>query len=100
MATVEARNGCLHVSGDMTLETATALFSRGLEISASQSPEYDLAGVGEVDSSGLAVLFGWMRAAEAQGKTLRIDNPPESLVSLAQVYDVSDLLPFFQQAST
>ncbi len=92
---VEARDGCLHVSGDMTLETASALFARGLEISKSQSqlPVFDLAGVDEVDSSGLAVLFGWMRAAEVQGKTLRIDNPPASLVSLAQVYDVSDLLP-------
>jgi len=93
--TVEARDGCLCVSGDMTLETATALFARGLEISKSQSqpPVFDLAAVDEVDSSGLAVLFGWMRAAEAQGKILRIENPPANLVSLAQVYDVSDLLP-------
>jgi phospholipid transport system transporter-binding protein len=94
-ATVEARDGSLRVSGDMTLETANALFARGLEISKNQSqpPVFDLAGVDEVDSSGLAVLFGWMRAAEAQGKILRIDNPPANLVSLAQVYDVSDLLP-------
>ncbi len=93
--TVEARDGYLRVSGDMTLETATALFARGLEISQSQSesPVFDLSGVDEVDSSGLAVLFGWMRAAEVQGKTMRIDNPPANLVSLAQVYDVSDLLP-------
>jgi phospholipid transport system transporter-binding protein len=91
--TVEARDGCFRVSGDMTLETATGLLVRGLEISASEQPVFNLAGVNEVDSSGLAVLFGWMRAAEAQGKTLRIDNPPESLVSLAHVYDVSDLLP-------
>lgn len=93
--TVEARNGCFHVSGDMTLVTASALFARGLEVSQSQSQPlvFDLAGVGEVDSSGLAVLFGWMRAAETRGTTLRIDNPPANLVSLAQVYDVSDLLP-------
>ncbi len=90
---VEAREGCLRVSGDMTLETAATLYARGLEISADQPPVFDLAGVGEVDSSGLAVLFGWMRATETRGKTMRIDNPPANLVSLAQVYDVSDLLP-------
>ncbi|GAB1392298.1 hypothetical protein MASR1M60_04610 [Rhodocyclaceae bacterium] len=92
-ATVEARDGRLCVSGDMTLETAAALLARGLEAAAAQPPLFDLAGVEEVDSSGLAVLFGWMRAAEAQGKTLRIEHPPVNLVSLAQVYDVSDLLP-------
>lgn len=92
-ATVEALGDRIRVSGDMTLETAAALFARGLEVSAGQTPVFDLAGVDEVDSSGLAVLFGWMRAAEAQGETLRIDNPPVNLVSLAQVYDVSDLLP-------
>lgn len=92
---IEASDGCFRVSGDMTLTTATALFARGLEITESQSqpPVFDLSAVDEVDSSGLAVLFGWMRAAEAQGKTMRIDNPPANLVSLAQVYDVSDLLP-------
>ncbi len=86
-ATVEAKDGCLRVSGDMTLETATALFARGMEVSAGQPPIFDLSGVSEVDSSGLAVLFGWMRAAEARGTSLQIENPPANLVSLAQVYD-------------
>ncbi|MDP1526648.1 MAG: STAS domain-containing protein [Rhodocyclaceae bacterium] len=90
---VEARAGGFHVVGDMTLETAASLFSKGIQISTEPTLVFDLTAVDEVDSSGLAVLFGWMRAAEAQGKTLRIDNPPANLVSLAQVYDVSDLLP-------
>lgn len=92
-AVVEARGDRFHVVGDMTLQTATALFAHGIEVSKDQTLVFDLAGVDEVDSSGLAVLFGWMRVAEAQGKTLRIEHPPASLVSLAQVYDVSDLLP-------
>jgi phospholipid transport system transporter-binding protein len=90
---VESRAGGFHVVGDMTLETAASLFAKGIEISTEPTLVFDLSGVDEVDSSGLAVLFGWMRAAESQGKTLRIDNPPANLVSLAQVYDVSDLLP-------
>jgi phospholipid transport system transporter-binding protein len=39
------------------------------------------------------VVFGWMRAAKAAGKSLRLVNPPPNLLSLAAVYDVADLLP-------
>ena len=83
----------LAVSGDMTLETAPALLAEGIEAFSVAEPVFDLAAVAEVDSSGLAVLFGWLRAAGAQGKTLRIANPPQNLLSLAEVYGVGELLP-------
>ena len=46
-----------------------------------------------MDSSGLAVVFGWTRAAMAAGKSIRLLNLPQNLVSLAAVYGVADLLP-------
>jgi len=49
--------------------------------------------VKEVDSSGLTVVFGWVRAAKTQGKTARISNPPQNLLSLAELYGVTELLP-------
>ena len=54
---------------------------------------FDLAGVTDVDSSGLAVIFGWQREAKRLGKNVRIANPPHNLRSLADVYGVSELLP-------
>lgn len=82
----------LTVAGCMTLETAATLFADGLAVLSEELP-FDLAAVTEVDSSGLAVLFGWMRAARTQGKGLRIANMPQNLASLAEVYGVSELLP-------
>jgi phospholipid transport system transporter-binding protein len=49
--------------------------------------------VTELDSSCHAVVFGWMRAANAAGLPLRLVNPPQNLLSLAAVYDVAELLP-------
>jgi phospholipid transport system transporter-binding protein len=46
-----------------------------------------------VDSSGLTVVFGWVRAAKAQGRTVRISHPPQNLLSLAALYGVTELLP-------
>jgi len=81
------------VSGPMTLPGATVLLAEGEAAIASNATEFDLAAVTEMDSSCLAVVFAWMRAAKAAGKSLSLLNPPQSLLSLAAVYDVADLLP-------
>ena len=81
------------VDGTMTLPGATALLTEGIEMISRSVSIFDLGAVTEVDSSGLAVLFGWLREAQRQGKTLQLTNPPKELMSLAEVYGVSDLLP-------
>ncbi|MBA3031831.1 MAG: STAS domain-containing protein [Gammaproteobacteria bacterium] len=94
---IQRAEGHLAVSGNMTLETASGLLANGVaaigEAAAGAESVFDLAAVADVDSSGLAVLFGWQRAASAQGKALRVANPPDSLVSLAEVYGATELLP-------
>lgn len=81
------------VNSAMTLTSAKALLEEGARLIAGPVAAFDLAAVTEVDSSGLAVVFGWLREAQRQGKTIRIVNLPQNLSSLAQVYGVSDLLP-------
>ncbi|MDK9714248.1 MAG: STAS domain-containing protein [Sulfuritalea sp.] len=83
----------VEVSGPMTMSGAAALLAEGEAAIASNAAAFDLAAVTEMDSSCLAVVFGWMRAAKAGGKTLRLLNPPQNLLSLAAVYGVADLLP-------
>lgn len=86
--------GGLAVTGDMTMETAAMLLAEGTDALRGEQPVCDLAAVSDIDSSGLAVLFGWQRAVQARGQSLRIANPPSSLISLAEVYGVTDLLSF------
>ncbi len=83
----------LEVSGAMTVPVAAGLLAEGSALLSRPETVFDLAGVTEVDSSGLAVVFGWQRAAKRAGKTIRIANPPQNLGSLADVYGVRDLLP-------
>lgn len=92
-ARIECTPGAAVVHGDMTLENATALLAAGTQTLNNGTTHFDLSGVTAIDSSGLAVLFGWLRAAQAAGKSLTIANPPPSLRSLAEVYGVADLLP-------
>jgi phospholipid transport system transporter-binding protein len=51
-----------------------------------------LGGVDGVDSAGVAVLLSWRRRAAAEGKALTFADVPASLVALAQLYGVEDLL--------
>lgn len=81
------------VDGAMTLPAATGLLNAGKELIADGLERVDLAAVTDVDSSGLSVVFGWLRAARAQGKTIRIANPPQDFISLAEVYGVAEQLP-------
>ena len=77
----------------MTISDAATLLAEGEAAIASAASAFDLAAVTELDSSCLAVVFGWMRAANAAGIPLRLVNPPQNLLSLAAVYDVAELLP-------
>lgn len=90
---IQHAEGSHVVAGNMTLDTAAVLLSDGVVALEMDEAVFDLAEVEDVDSSGLAVLFGWQRAAQAQGKSLKILHPPRNLISLAEVYGVADLLP-------
>lgn len=89
---IQAIDGNTAVSGSMTMDNAAALLAQGVQALAQGRTTFDLSEVTEIDSSGLAVLFGWQRAAQASGKAISIVNPPHNLRSLADVYDVSGLL--------
>ncbi len=52
----------------------------------------DCAQLVQFDSSALAVLLAWRRAARARDASLGIINLPAELMSLAQAYGVDALL--------
>lgn len=81
------------VEGAMTLPNASALLAGGVAALRAEATVFDLAAVTEVDSSGLAVVFAWQRAAARDGRGVRLANPPANLLSLAELYGVSNFLP-------
>ncbi|MEJ8567121.1 STAS domain-containing protein [Elongatibacter sediminis] len=81
------------VSGDLTLDTVAGLYRQSSEVLARASGKLrslDLAGVGRVDSSGLALLLQWEAATGCE--SLEVRNAPDDLVSLARLCDAQDLL--------
>lgn len=81
------------VSGPLTLATVAAELGAGMAAIAEGARSIDLAGVGELDSSALALLLAWLREAKRLGHDLVFANLPRGLTTIAQLYGVAELLP-------
>jgi phospholipid transport system transporter-binding protein len=53
----------------------------------------DFSNVEAVDSAAVSMLLAWSRAAKANKRSLRVTGLPESLLSLANLYGVTEMLP-------
>ena len=97
---IRAAGDRIEVSDAMTLPVATELLVAGKALLAGAATTFDLGAVSDVDSSALAVIFGWLREAERCGKRVSIAHAPKDLLTLADVYGVTDLLPLAALASS
>ena len=77
--------------GGLTLENAAAALASAEALPLPESGRIDLQGLARVDSAALAVLMSLRRRAVAEGRSLRVENLPAALESLAIVYGVDDL---------
>jgi phospholipid transport system transporter-binding protein len=82
----------------LTHASASAALAAGLARIEAGSAAVDCAALTQFDSSALAVLLAWRRAAQARGRALEIVNVPAGLASLARVYGV-DVLVAAQHSS-
>nr|WP_232243396.1 STAS domain-containing protein [Paraburkholderia sp. SOS3] len=76
----------------LTHASAKEALAAGLARIAGGARGVDCAPLAQFDSSALAVLLAWQRAAHARGAVLEVVNLPAGLASLAQAYGVDTLL--------
>jgi phospholipid transport system transporter-binding protein len=76
----------------LTHASAKAALEAGLQRIAAGASGVDCAPLAQFDSSALAVLIAWQRAAQARGAALEVVNLPAGLASLAHAYGVDNLL--------
>ena len=82
----------LQVIESLTVQTATAALDRGLAAIKAGQTVFDLAALDVADSSAVAVLLAWKRAARKAGVSLSYVNIPAGLQSLAVLYGVDEFL--------
>ena len=96
-----ANNGVCALSGDLVFATTPQLKTAGdallAESAESAAITFDLAKVGKVDSSALALFLGWLRTAKAKSQNLQFANIPLPLAELTDLYSLTKLLPIAKQ---
>ncbi len=85
--------GRLIVTAPLVMDNARSLLEAGRAAFMAGEQVIDLGRVDEADSSALAVMLGWMRAASLSRSTLKFANIPAGVRSLAELYGVAELLP-------
>ncbi len=76
----------------LTVVNAKAALDQGLAAIKAGQTVFDLGTVKTADSSAVAVLLAWKRAARKAGAALSYVNLPASLQSLAALYGVDAFL--------
>lgn len=79
-------------ASSFTVNNASAMLAAGLEAIAAGQTSIDLSAVSNVDSSAVATLLAWQRAARSRGIALQLGALPVNLQSLLDLYGATALL--------
>lgn len=82
--------GVCRLTGLLTVDTVAERLRELRPHLAEGVTQLDFSGVDHADSAALALIFSAQRAASGP---LTVSGLPESFVTLAELYGVSDLLP-------
>ena len=78
---------------ELSLRNAVIATEAGLQAIAAGADSIDLSALKTVDSSAVAVLLAWLRAAQAEQRELTFIGAPANLLSLISLYGFDDVLP-------
>lgn len=77
---------------ELSLRNAVTAKKAGLHAIAAGADSIDLSALKTVDSSAVAVLLAWVRAAQAANCELTFTGAPANLLSLISLYGFDDVL--------
>ncbi|WP_137889396.1 lipid asymmetry maintenance protein MlaB [Pseudomonas sp. 2FE] len=89
-------DGVLHLAGVLDFRSGPFLRAEGERLIRAAEPAalvLDCAGVERSSSVGLSLLLALMRVAQSVGKTLTVRALPIEMRQIAQVSELTELLP-------
>ena len=79
-------------AGPLTFANASAVFEASAALALPAAGRVDLTGLGQADSTAIAVMLALKRRAAREGKHIAFASVPPGLHRLARVYGVEELL--------
>jgi len=86
-------NGPFRLEGRLTVDEVPGVYHDHLDWKHDGPPAaIDLSGLEATDSSAVALMLEWLSWARKAGKSLELQNPPDSLHTIAGLSQVEDIL--------
>ena len=95
MALFQKRDDSYCLSGALSFDTVPGLWQQSqaaLKDKAS-SVVFDLAGVTQSDSSGVALLIAWTRSIRRQSRTIHFMHLPKQMLAIIQLAGLKNIVP-------
>ncbi len=97
VARLEVKNNMISVLGIINFDNVASLWQAGValfnNLTEAKEIQVDLKAVEQSDSSGIALLTGWVRASQEKNKTIRFMNMPSFMQDILKVCGLEDVLP-------
>lgn len=74
------------IDTELVLANANAVLQNGMQALQQGCAGFDFSALNKVDSSAVAVMLAWTRAAQSRQTELNWQGLPENLVSLLKLY--------------
>lgn len=97
IATIDVKDSTIFVSGAIDFDNVVKLWQQGTTffntLKNIKEIKVDLKGLDQSDSSGLALLTGWVRVAQEKNKAIKFMNMPSFMKDVLQVCGLEGVLP-------
>jgi len=93
MTSITLQDNQWYVSGDILVDNANAVLNDSNALEITDNLQIDLSAVNDVDTAALSILIQWQKRALAANKVVKFNKLPKNLISLAELYGVTDFIP-------
>lgn len=81
-----------NLNGDVVIATVSAILAASKSLNMAVNTTIDFAQVKDIDTATISLILEWQRRAKKENLTLKLENLPANLLSLAQLYGVAELI--------
>lgn len=90
--TISVKENQWHITGDILMDNANAVLQESNTLAFVDNMQIDFSKIGDVDTAALSLMLEWQRRAVSSGNEIHFSHLPEGLVSLAELYGVTDFI--------
>lgn len=92
MAQITQVGNSWSLTGEVVIDTASALLEASKILPIAANTKIDFSGVTNIDTSTISLIFEWRRRAQNENQAIQFVNLPTNLNSLTQLYGVAELI--------